>query len=311
MVNVKYIIVEYINNCTKRFKYVNVICCTMIELSIPQIDEESKNVKDLVFTILTQEQPLSIIELTNRVKKEYALGVTYQAVRKAVNTLQNQHVLTKNGKKYSLNKEWILKTKSFFDTLLTTYDGKTKIKLFSTEVAKEDYAVYTFNTLLDLDNFWGDIMLYWADHEKENKEYLSITHYNWWMIINLGRETKLFDSFKKKRIKSSFLTPVDLPLNRWASNIYTQMGVKTKITPLKDESTFVDINIMGNMVIQVHYPQNILKKIKNFFEKYKNVQEVPLKEITRLAHEQGEIKFVLFKNKTIAKNLRDLYTKYF
>ena len=95
----------------------------MLELTIPQAGEKAKNIKDLIFTILTQEEDLSLIELTNIIKNQYVLNVTYQAVRKAVNTLEQQDILFKKGKKYSLNKEWVLKTKAFFDTLAVTHES--------------------------------------------------------------------------------------------------------------------------------------------------------------------------------------------
>ena len=74
----------------------------MIELSIPQKGEETRNVKDLVFTILTEEKNLSLIELTNRIQRNYNISVTYQAVRKAVDKLNQQGVLEKIGKKYKI-----------------------------------------------------------------------------------------------------------------------------------------------------------------------------------------------------------------
>mgnify|MGYP001612386715 CR=1 FL=1 len=39
----------------------------MLHLTIPQIGEETKNTKDLVFTILSSEQPLSIIQIYNKI----------------------------------------------------------------------------------------------------------------------------------------------------------------------------------------------------------------------------------------------------
>lgn len=283
----------------------------MIQLSIPQVGEESRNIKDLVFTLLSQEQPLSLIELTNKIKRQYAIGVTYQAVRKAVDTLRRSQVLAKTDKKYAINKAWVLEMKSFFDHFLTTYESKTSIKRFSIELAKEEYAVYTFTNLLDLDNFWGDIMLYWAHHEKQDKSYLSIVHYNWWLTINLGKETKIFDDFKKLGIKSHFVISHDVPLNRWAATIYHELNVKTILKSLKLNDPLVDINIMGNTVIQVKYPSKIMHQIKQLFEKYKTIQEMSSKEVTALAHEQCEIKFIMFKNPTIAKNLRETYISYF
>ncbi|MBW2990343.1 hypothetical protein KY348_01420, partial [Candidatus Woesearchaeota archaeon] len=45
---------------------------------------QKDNIKNLVFTILTKEYPLKIIELTNFIRKRYGKSVTFQAVRKAV-----------------------------------------------------------------------------------------------------------------------------------------------------------------------------------------------------------------------------------
>jgi hypothetical protein len=45
-------------------------------------------VKDLVFTILTREYPLKLIELTNLIRKRYGKAVTFQeAGRQWVNTV--------------------------------------------------------------------------------------------------------------------------------------------------------------------------------------------------------------------------------
>ena len=279
----------------------------MIELSIPQINEESKNVKDMVFTILTSEQPLSTMELTNRIKKQYALNITYQGVRKAVDSLNKQNVLTKKGKKYAINKEWILKTKSFFDKLLTTYEVGKQLKTFTNELAKENYAIYTFNNLLDLDNFWGDLQIYWADHK--GKEYFAYCNYNWWFLINLGHETKTFEYFNKKNINSKFIIAKDVKLNHWAGKIYSELGVKTKVIDQKEKGEIVDINILDDTIIQVNYSNNIVLKIKNLFEKYKSLQEINIRDITKLAYEPCEIKFAVFKNPIISKNFRDTYEK--
>jgi hypothetical protein len=285
----------------------------MIRLTIPQLEESSNNVKDLVFTILTHEQPLSLIELTNRIKKQYNLGVTYQAVRKAVDTLINQGVLAKSRKRYSISKKWILSVKNFFDKLLTTYETKTPVKMFHSELAKEDYAVYTFNNLLDLDNFWAGIMEHWANHLKQGdcKEYLSYCHYSFWFLINLGSETGLFEHMIKKGVDAYVVFPYDAPLNRWGFKLYKDIGAKVKISVNKELDDHTALNILGDHVVQVKYPPNIIKKLRKIYSKYKSVSEISPKEITQIAHESGEIKFIMFKNATIAKDLREKYLRDF
>ncbi len=281
----------------------------MLKLTIPQLTEETRETKDLIFTILTKESNLTYMQIYNRIKKSYNISITYQAVRKAVDSLNKEDLLKKQDRKYSISKDWLINLKLFIDKTLTKYETGKEIHEFTEELAKEDYAVYTFNNLLDLDNFWGDIMIYWADHEKENKEFLGYGHYGWWFLINLGRETKIFEYYKKIGIKSSYLFFKNLPLNRWGANLYKEIGVKVKTIDKNDDEN-IGINILGDTVIQVKYPEKIIKNVRTFFKKYKSIQEMSPKEITSIAHEECEIKFIMFKNKEIAKSLMEKY-KYF
>jgi len=247
------------------------------------------------------------------VRKEYNLQITYQAVRKAVDVLSKQGVLTKKDKRYDLNKEWLLKTKTFFDKLLTTYETGKGVPNFTSELVKENYAVYSFRNLFELDNFWADIMYYWADHLKagEERKVLCSVYYAWWPIINLGSETKLYEYFNKKGIRTKFIFLRNLPLNNWGASFYKTVCTDTKVIEKKEDGEMVDVNILGDLILQVKYPDTLSKKIKAFFEKYKNTQEMSMKEITKLAHESHDIKFIVFKNQTMAKSLRETYEKYF
>jgi len=283
----------------------------MIELSIPQMGEESRNVKDLVFSVLTAEQPLSMIELFNRIRRQYNVSITYQAVRKSVNMLQSQGVLLKKDKKYSISKEWVLKLKSFFDRMLTTYESGKGVHAFTKDIGKENYAVYTLNSLFELDNFWGDILWHLADSLGKNEERISFNygHYIWWMLINLGRESKLYEHYKDKKIKTFFVFFRDLGLNRQGAKIHEERGHKVRVVEDKNIDETVAVNTVGDTVIQVKYPVQIVKKIRNFFEKYKNTSEMSMKDITEIVHTPCEIKFIMFKNNTIAKNINETYLK--
>ena len=283
----------------------------MIELSIPQPGEETRNAKDMVFSILTVEQPLSIIELVNRIKKNYNAGITYQAVRKAIDRMHAQAVLHKQKKKYSISKEWVFQLKSFFDQLLTTYDSGKEIHAFTSDLAKENYAVYTLPTLYDLDNFWGDILKYLVDHLKPEEKRIAINygHYTWWMMANLGRETRLYEYHKKKKVDTYFIFFRDLPLNKQSTKIYESLGHKVRVIEDKKIDEAVAVNILGDTVLQVKYPKEIVGKIRRFFEKYKNTEEMSMKELTEIVHVPCEIKFIMFRNPTIAQNLRETYLK--
>lgn len=285
----------------------------MIELSIPEIGESAENVKDRIITILSDEYPLTIMQLFNKIKKNYNLSITYQAVRKAVDSLIRKKILIKDNKLYKIDKEWILETKSFFDSLLLRYEqGKRSIKIIP-DFLKENYAVYTFDNLLALDVFWGDVMLNWINNlkDKEPKEYIACGHYAWWMLINLGRETKIFNDFKENKINSFFLLLKDNNLNQWAVNIYRELDLNSQIFVDESEDEMMGLNIMGDNIIQVYYDKKILNKLQNFFANYKNINDANIESITKLANEKCNLKFVFYRDKNLAKSLRELHKKKF
>ena len=284
----------------------------MIELSIPQAGEETKASKDIVFSILRQQQPLSAIQIVNISRRQYNVGLTYQAITKAINALVEQQVLIKEERLYRINKTWLMQLKSTVDELLMNYDtGKQKTS-FSTDFTKDKYASYTLANLFDLDNFWNDILIHLASNlqPSEHRSFVGHVHYSWWLFINLGQETRLFESFIKKKINCYNLSICKTPLNRWAQKSYSDLGLKFKVGTEKPEiKEMVDVNVVGDSVIQVHYPKKIVKLLVQFYEKYDKIEEISSRELTKIVHTQCEIKFTVFQNSEIAKSLREQYLK--
>ncbi len=286
----------------------------MIELSIPQAGEETKSGKDIVFSILSQRQPLSAIEIVRIARREYNVGLTYQAIKKAIDTLVHQGVFIKEGKTYRINKQWLMNVKETVDNLLTTYESGKQIKSFTTDFSKDQYAVYTLTSLFDLDNFWDDILMYLTHHlqPSEHRSFVAQVHYTWWLLINLGREVKLFEGFTRDKIPSYNSVLCNVPLNKSAERSYENMGVRFKIGSEKPKrGEMVDVNVVGDSIIQVHYPQEIVEKLADFYQRYRTTEEMSLREITKIVHTPCEIKFTVFKNREIAQNLRESYMKKF
>lgn len=285
----------------------------MLELSIPQPGKYSKQAKDLIFTILTNEKSQSIIQLYNQIKKNYNISITYQAVRKAVEGLYEQEVLVKFGKQYSLSKDWVFKLKGFFDTLLSSFNSGKRVHSFSSDLVKDNYVSYTLNSLFELATFWGDILVYLAKSIKPGEEQVSINygHYTWWMLTNLGEETSIYDNYDKKGLKTYFLWLRDLPLNRWSSKIYSDLGYYSRVLELDDVDECISLNTVGDTVLEVKYSSDILLRVKKYFEKYSSQQDMSMKEITDIAHANCVVTLTLIKNKELAKSINEKYLKYF
>lgn len=284
----------------------------MLELSIPQPGENAKSAKDMIFTILSDNSPLSLIALYNIIKKQYNISITYQAVRKAVELLHKERVLTKHGKQYEINLDWAMDLKIFFDKIVTKCKTGKSVHNFKIDLSKGEYTVYTLKTLLDTDNFWAEIMYYWMDNLKkgENNEVFVFAHYAWWSVINLGREIHMYNTLSKRKIPTKFLFVRKNSLNKWAADLYPK-NIKVRLTSDKKSDETTDFMCLGDTIIQIKYPKDLLDKIRNYFNTYASIKEIGVDVLTQLAHEPHDIKFILFKNPTMAQSLKDKYAKIF
>jgi len=129
-----------------------------LEITLPF--GKKQGVKDIVFTILTKEYPLRLIDLMNFIRKRYGKSVTFQAVRKAVLQLVEEGVLVQKDTKFLINRVWVLESKKTLDEL---HEELTKEKTTprGVESIKGEVTVFTFDSLNEMMRFWQDLINNW------------------------------------------------------------------------------------------------------------------------------------------------------
>ncbi|MFH1895738.1 MAG: hypothetical protein ABIJ74_04165 [archaeon] len=81
--------------------------------------------KDAVVSLLSEEAPLTAKQIYSRIKRKYALNVSYQAVHKSLKELEKEKMIEKNNKNYSLNVKWIDDLEKFSSSFKEKFFGKT------------------------------------------------------------------------------------------------------------------------------------------------------------------------------------------
>lgn len=274
-----------------------------IKLIIPQPSENKSNVKDIVFSILSKEYPISLNKIFHKIKKQYSNPVTYQGVRKAVDSLKDEKVLIKENKEYKINKEWILHAKNFLLRIEKAYLSRNKEVEIT--VSGKDYTEYKFSSLYELDLFWTEILLDRLDNFSisEKKILSARVGYLWWMLINIGNETKLVKEILSKGVKFYISTWKKDSLNKWGLNINKKIGAKISI--LKEGlKRYIDLNVIGDYIIEIKYPEKIIKKLESFYNKHIDSKNMNTLELSNICHEKSEIIFKYFKDPVIAEVLR-------
>lgn len=263
------------------------------------------NLKNLVFSILTKEHPLKIIDLTNFIRKRYGKSVTFQAVRKAIMQLVEEQVLLKNNNQFSINKEWVINSKKQLDLL---YEELTREKINpkSIDSIRGEVSVFTFDSLNKMMKFWEDIIDDWFDNFKEGDFNINCYQgaHGWEGLLHPDREKSMMERLKERGIKSYVLSIGNTQLDRYIWRFYRKIGLKISFSP--SSSTFDKtyyVATYGETIVQVHYPTEIVDDLENFFKKNKTIEDLDLGELSEIVNRKQEIKLTVIKSLAMAKQI--------
>jgi hypothetical protein len=274
-----------------------------LEITLPF--GKKNNVKNLVFSILINEYPLKIIELTNFIRKRYGKSVTFQAVRKAILELVEEDVLLKKENKFQINREWVKEAKLTIDTLYDDLNTEQKIpKRFDS--LEGEVSVFKFSSVGELMKFWEQIIDDWFKNFKKGDYNINCwqgTH-GWEGLLYPDYERKLMSQLKKKGIKSYALSTGATPLDRMVWKFYKSVGlvVHTYSSLSKIDKEYY-VGTYGDIIVQAQYPKETLNDLDKFFMRNKNIEDLDLTELSKIVNKRAEVKLTVIKNLQMAKQI--------
>lgn len=262
------------------------------------------NVKDIVFTILTKEYPLKLIQLTNFIRKRYGKQVTFQAVRKATLHLVSEKILLHNKKGFVINKEWVNESKQIIDNLYEELNQE-KIKTNQDSI-KGEISIFTFKSLNEMMKFWQNLIERWYNKFKKGDSKINCYQaaHVWEGLLHLDKEKEIMSKLKKKGIVSYILSTGKTLLDKNIRRFYKKIGIKMIINPSMssfDKSYY--IGTYGEMIIQTQYPEEIVKEMDLFFKKNKNLKDLDLADLSEIVNKKREVKLTVINNSAMAKQV--------
>ncbi|NQZ85718.1 MAG: hypothetical protein HRU03_08420 [Nanoarchaeales archaeon] len=270
---------------------------------------KKQTAKNMIFSILSKEYPLKIIELTNYIKKRYGVSITFQAVRKAIFQLVDETVLiqTQDKKEFMINKKWVHSSKQIIDELyIELNENKSQIKDKSIDSIKGEVSVFSFQSVNEMMIFWQSIIDDWYENFKKGDLKYNCYQgaHTWEGLLHLDKEQQLMGKLKTKGIVSYSLTTGNYPLDKNIFNFYKRLNIKTKIAP--SSSTFDKafyIGTYGDTIVQSQYPDKIVKELDNFFKTNLSLEKLDLGKLSKIMNTQIEVKLTVIKNKSMAKQI--------
>ncbi len=266
---------------------------------------KKKGVKDTVFSILTKEYPLRLIELTNYIRKRYGRSITFQAVRKAVIELIEENILIAEGTSYKINKEWVKETKVAIDRLYQDICEEKSSKP-SVESIQGEITVFTVHSLNEMMRFWQDLIHDWFKQYKETAPHLNVYQaaHSWEALIHLEKEREVMSKLKEKGIKSYALYTSNTPLDKSIKRFYESIGLKVVLKPsVKHFDKGYYVGTYSDMTIQARCPPELAKRLDDFFKKNNGIENFDLQELSEITSKKEMIKITVIKNAEMAKQI--------
>jgi len=282
---------------------VNLFSLMALRITLPF--GKSDNVKNLVFSILSKEYPLKIIELMNFIRKRYGKDVTFQAVRKAILQLVEDGVLVREGNEFLINKEWVLKSKKEIDQLYRDL-SKGKIKPRGLESIKGEVSVFSFGSLNELMKFWEDIIDDWFDHFKKGDPNVNCYQgaHAWEGLLHADREKILMGRLRKKKIISYAFSTGNTPLDRYTWKFYKSLGLKVGLkSSLSSFDKTYYVATYGEIIVQAHYPDKLVQAMDDFFKHNKKIEDLNLKDLSDIVNKKIKIELTVIKNLSMARQI--------
>ena len=271
--------------------------------TLPKAD----NTKAMIINCLANDWPLTTKQIHNKIVKESAANISYQAIHKTINELLDSKILEKTENNYQLSKSWIEQNIKFFSRLTDSYSKGEKQSL--EELWKKDYASVTFETLIELGKFLIHTLFRYPN--PESKPYVSIEKQAYPMIGLSQEDIKGIEDTVLKLpcyVIEATNTPSDRYFanikNEWSKNMHTKYGIRI--------SDNCDVMIVGDYVAEIFINDKLLGHWHKLYAETKNFDEFNLKKFTDLIyHESGKITVTVQKNSIIADEIRKKVIAYF
>ncbi len=266
-----------------------------LNITIPQLNSNSKSTKDMVISLLSQKWPLNAMEIYNSVQREFGAGVSYQAVHKILNELQQGKILEKNGMSYQISKGWIEQVKKFGSDLDEKYtNGKT------IDFENFESMHITMDKFLDFCRFMI-YEFYMKFPNPEKKDCIC----SWDHVYSpIGMSEK--DHEILRDLFSTALHYAPCPNNTFLDNWFAEYLNDLGKICVNDVQFSVgnDTFVQGDFVMVAYFSSEFKKNVDEIYKKVKSVEEFKVSNYFDIINKKAEINILIVKNSSLAGQLR-------
>ena len=273
-------------------------------LSIPNISSKSIKVRDMVFSVLAFEYPLTAKKVYNRIKDRYKSPVTYQAVYKSIKLLEDEKCLDCSNNEYKINKSWITDMKKFIISLESAYENKKSLNIENANynsLGKDVNIVNKWSYYSSEEYIFEMLQKTIKDSKTPPKSIFIHTHHLHHPLIY---SFNLLNSIFSKYGNIYMLIKGNSQIDRWCKRAFEQ-NLNPKILLGTNCTNNIEYVIFGDVVIEIRIPSSYWKQLNEFYSRYKFVSTMDMQELYLLFQKNVDVQLIIYKNNKLANQLKE------
>lgn len=274
-----------------------------------KLSKRGGSTKDSIIDILGSQWPLSARKIYFVLKKNQNISSGYQAVYKAIQEMVSEKIILKEKEGYVLNLDWVKDIHNKTELIRVNYYSKKQTVLFDSEDS-EAIKVLMFKTWFDVEKYLYYLQKNYVSSSKD-KEIICVHHsHEWRPLFYLRAEYNWMNQLNKLNHRVYILCSSNSEIDKTYADFYRKAGAKVKIGEKCAETC--EIMCFGDLVIQIYLPENLRTKLDSLFSRAKNSDELDkLTLIKDVFEKESEIKVMIYRDKNLAKQIREQTLKKF
>jgi len=234
----------------------------------------NETLAELIIRELSKRPRMELAELIALVSPRLSKPITLQAWYKTLQKLTKDGVIVKVGKRYSLNASWLAQILHWAGVIDRVYIDQEVWPVIELPTKANQKIVYRFRNPIDLDTFWGHLLVHIASQKKGVKVYAYNPHF--WFYLGHGHvEERYNKSMIEFKAHSYIIVGSDSFLDKWNAKFFPKKYFSYWLSPkplYPDNSRA--LNYIGGYFLEIKLHKDTAQKIHELFSRVKNLSDV-------------------------------------
>ena len=231
------------------------------------------------------------------------------AIYKELTKLQALGIVVKQRTRYSLSYTWIAESQQFIERVSHRYQQPDYLSSFIPGAVGKH--TWRFRSLLDMDDFWNQILLALVSQDRGERVFSWVPH-PWFVLIHTEKERKFHSALHARGKKFFTIFGDDGFLDRLAERLYPRDIHDYAFAPApfhREQSSYFDV--VGEFLLTVRIEEPLTRAIERLFCSVRTKRDLDPLRAMQVLTTRGAIRMTLERNPRKTSKLTRLFCDYF